>query len=163
MFHGGQDISSYGIARSLGVIDDVKASTSDKATIHHDKDTPSILIQESLTPNESIFPQTREGTLSGLDSSTGHASRDVINGSNDTDLLNVSQPDAYYASEDNNLKLSGVGVFSPAGSQPGSPTLSRRNLLGDRMLSVEALTPLQDDVLAVRRRPGAGQPGFVDE
>jgi hypothetical protein len=35
-----QDTSSYGIARTLGVIDDVKASTSDVVSVHADQAIP---------------------------------------------------------------------------------------------------------------------------
>ena len=42
--------------------------------------------------------------------------------------LSSSQPPVFYASEENSLTLSGVGVFSPAASQPPSPTISRRHL-----------------------------------
>ncbi|KAF8894021.1 hypothetical protein BD779DRAFT_1504780 [Infundibulicybe gibba] len=93
MILGLLDITSYGIARTLGVIDDVKASTSDKETVH--QDTPTILVHEPKHDAQKD-PQT--------------------------------SPPAFFVSEDNNLKLSGVGVFSPATSQPPSPTISRRTL-----------------------------------
>jgi hypothetical protein len=42
---------------------------------------------------------------------------------------NLSQPSVFYAGEDN--RLSGIGVFSPASSQPPSPVLSRHHLPQD--------------------------------
>ena len=47
---------------------------------------------------------------------------------------NFSQPPVFYAGEDNNLRLSGVGVFSPAASQPSSPTLNRHHLPHDESI-----------------------------
>lgn len=45
-----QDIASYGIARTLGVIDDVKASTSDMTSIHgiHENGSNSINVSTTL-------------------------------------------------------------------------------------------------------------------
>ncbi|KAJ7594309.1 hypothetical protein C8J56DRAFT_926441 [Mycena floridula] len=90
------DIASYGIARSLGVIDLSEASTSDKATVH-DSDAPVILIHSAASESEKT-----------TDNPSDHA--------------------YHFTSESGNLKLSGVGVFSPASSRPASPTLSRRQL-----------------------------------
>jgi hypothetical protein len=119
-----QDIASYGIARTLGVIDDVKASTSDKATIH-----PAIHINAPSSPSSLSTPTDSER-------------------SEDTAMP------AYFTSEASNLKLSGVGVFSPAPSQPPSPTLSRRRLHPE----LESLTPMSilndDDGLTFRKKAG---------
>jgi len=46
----------------------------------------------------------------------------------DDNKLSSSQPPVFYAGEENSLTLSGVGVFSPATSQPPSPTISRGHL-----------------------------------
>lgn len=43
--------------------------------------------------------------------------------------LAVSQPEAFYASDSDGLKLAGADVFSPAVSAPSSPTLSRTSTL----------------------------------
>ncbi|KAK2464230.1 hypothetical protein APHAL10511_003687 [Amanita phalloides] len=51
------DIASYGIARTLGVIDDVKASTSDVASVH-----VSHRIHENGTNNNSSPGTSREGS-----------------------------------------------------------------------------------------------------
>ena len=86
-----QDIASYAIARTLGVVDATKASTSDKSTVH----------------------------------TTGPAIHvDDYSGSEDQ----KTPPTVYYVGEDTNLKLAGADVFSPAASQPPSPTTSRQNL-----------------------------------
>jgi len=113
-----QDISSYGIARTLGVIDDVKASTSDKSTVAIS--TPSIqVIDATSSSSESAFSD------SDRDSMTDHNLHNRIRSplSDSNDKLLPSQPPVFYASEENSLSLSGVGVFSPAASQPSSPTI----------------------------------------
>jgi hypothetical protein len=126
--NGVQDIASYGIARSLGVIDDVKASTSD-----FDKtlEPPSIVVQET-TPaksEEESSPETAQRP---------YGSRSI--------------PPSFFASEASNLKLSGVGVFSPAPSQPPSPTLGRRQLpLTDSKSQSDVDEPM-DDGLLLRKR-----------
>ncbi|KAJ7079148.1 hypothetical protein B0H15DRAFT_859288 [Mycena belliarum] len=117
------DIASYGIARTLGVIDDVKASTSDKETIHNK--IPLVHIYEAATPDSASFhanDSEQETLTSSLDTlpplglfTASHPSHD-------------GHPHAYFTSEENSLKLSGVGVFSPAASRPPSPTITRRNL-----------------------------------
>jgi len=118
------DIASYGIARTLGVIDDVKASTSDKATVHN-----------VITPPGTITPGSDSSfSDSDRDSLTDHSLHNKMRSPLSDSLLgnaNFSQPSVFYAGEDNNLRLSGVGVFSPAASQPPSPTLSRYHLPQD--------------------------------
>ncbi|RDB25128.1 hypothetical protein Hypma_007744 [Hypsizygus marmoreus] len=138
------DITSYGIARTLGVIDDVKASTSDIATVHQGASTPSILIESSTPQSPSVsstpFSDSEREALGHHHHHHHHHHHNQHNQQH-TNLqplpeeqrdtlsrIGVSQPHTFYASEDNNLKLSGVGVFSPAASRPASPVLSRRNL-----------------------------------
>lgn len=138
------DIASYAIARTLGVIDDVKASTSDKATIHF---PPSILIGGSSSPNS-------ESTLSDSDSFTDPSLcnrlrsplSDSISEANGGS--GASQHVFYADDSENNLKLSGVGVFSPEASQPPSPTITRRQL------NVEVKDSLkeEDEEVHIRRR-----------
>jgi len=109
------DIASYVIARTLGVVDDVKASTSDKNTIHSKSDTPIILLNDDTSPTSA--PSTP------LPNSLHMHKTERFE---DEKVSTAGHPQAYFASD---LTLSGVGVFSPAVSQPPSPTLSRRNLL----------------------------------
>lgn len=127
-----QDIASYVIARTLGVIDDVKASTSDKATIHASHATPTIHVHGVSTPSsESTFSDSDRDSI--LDPSIRHRSRSslVDDSVSAGETRRPSQPSLFYVGEDNSLKLSGVGVFSPAASQPPSPTISRHNLLNN--------------------------------
>ncbi|KAJ7187976.1 hypothetical protein C8R46DRAFT_1053229 [Mycena filopes] len=131
------DIASYGIARTLGIIDDVKASTSDKETIHNK--IPLVRVVDPSTPSPSsaelaATDSEHEGTLlgsSGLLSSTDTLPPLRI-------TTPASHPHAYFTSEENSLKLSGVGVFSPAASRPPSPTITRKGLPDDlRMTDVD--------------------------
>ncbi|KAF6763110.1 hypothetical protein DFP72DRAFT_523777 [Ephemerocybe angulata] len=90
------DVSAYVIARTLGVVDDVKASTSDKVT---QVQTPFIRVEGS---------DAADGTPEGEVSAPQH-------------------PKEFFAT-DNNLKLSGVDILSPAATRPSSPVLARRKL-----------------------------------
>ena len=108
-----QDIASYGIARTLGVVDAVKASTSDKATVHHPTATlraPAIHISASDSDAASSEYESDRPAPPATAGSSG--------------------PSLFYVGEGSGLALSGVGVFSPAASQPPSPTLSRQSLAG---------------------------------
>ncbi|TFK44370.1 hypothetical protein BDQ12DRAFT_730436 [Crucibulum laeve] len=127
------DIASYGIARTLGVVDDVKASTSDKSTIHITNDTPAIRVHGPSSPDsDSTYTDSeRESTI--MDH-TLHNRRSVLHDAapyESNDSLNVTSPPHVYYTEESNLKLSGVGMFSPAASEPASPTISRRHLHND--------------------------------
>ncbi|EAU91025.2 hypothetical protein CC1G_03193 [Coprinopsis cinerea okayama7 len=104
-----QDIVSYGIARTLGVIDDVKASTSDKATVHIVENAPSIRVEDT----------------------------DSLAGGDSLNQTPPSKPSEFFAT-DNNVNLSGVDVLSPAASRPPSPTITRKSLQPDRQPPVIA-------------------------
>lgn len=128
-----QDLASYGIARSLGVIDDVKASTSDKSTIHvtaaPQLQPPLIRVNGVDSPaSESTFSSDSDRDSISLDHTHHNRMlRSPLSASMTEDEVDMgSQPSLYYVGEDS--KLSGVGVFSPAASMPSSPTISRYNL-----------------------------------
>ncbi|KAJ3733499.1 hypothetical protein DFJ43DRAFT_206627 [Lentinula guzmanii] len=116
------DIASYTIARTLGVVDIVKASTSDKQTVHARREPPSIHIRE---PSLDQYDAHNHFFTLGSDSSQSIAGTDSSTTPSDVRLT------AYFTSGDHNLELSGVGVFSPATSRPPSPTTSRRKLEPD--------------------------------
>lgn len=130
------------------MIDDVKASTSDIPTIH---------VNKSITP-QSESPFSDSGHESG--NTTDHSVPDKpLNqlSQSQTSYLGISQPQTFYASEDNNLKLSGVGVFSPAASLPASPTLSRGSLQPEgRSFGRE-----MDEGLQLRQRAKQVPPGVI--
>lgn len=102
------------IARTLGVIDATKASTSgelDNAEqLHANK--PAIVVHDDSTPTPSTDAEGGDHAQSNLPHTTPPASY----------FRNPTE-------EEGNLRLAGVGTFSPAPSQPGSPTLQRREFL----------------------------------
>ncbi|KAI0374089.1 hypothetical protein BV20DRAFT_962059 [Pilatotrama ljubarskyi] len=107
------DVASYVIARTLGVIDETKASTSGELETaeHLHANQPSITIQDESSSSPSP-PSAEEGA--------------------DSQLPHTTPPSSYFRNpteDEGNLQLSGVGTFSPAPSQPGSPTLQRREFI----------------------------------
>ncbi|TFK54140.1 hypothetical protein OE88DRAFT_1711090 [Heliocybe sulcata] len=117
------DVTSYVIARTLGVVDDTKASTSDS------NNTESML--KDSTPTILVNDDSQQ-TLSEDDSGTESSSnREHSTHNTRTKLLRkragLELPQAYFVTPtEESMKLSGVGVFSPAGSRPSSPTIDRR-------------------------------------
>ncbi|KAJ7647148.1 hypothetical protein FB45DRAFT_1051690 [Roridomyces roridus] len=143
------DIASYGIARTLGVIDDVKASTSDKETIHN-KEGPLVHIYEtSPTPTLSSSASIPD---SGRDTDTEPQSQSELSSSSDslaplprlTIPSDSEEPRTYFT--ENSSQLSGAGVFSPAASRPPSPTITRR------ALPVEDKLVDSDEGITLRKR-----------
>ncbi|KAF9452707.1 hypothetical protein P691DRAFT_803426 [Macrolepiota fuliginosa MF-IS2] len=109
------DIVSYGIARTLGVVDDVKASTSDKVTGAATGSVPVIHINgEDALESEICTDSDREHMADHIRARRAASS-----------LLTPSQPKVFYASDSDGLKLAGADIFSPAVSEPSSPTTSR--------------------------------------
>jgi hypothetical protein len=132
----------------LGVIDDVKASTSDKKTIHNN--IPLVQIYEARTPSpdSASFIATnsdRDALADGLHSDFSSTSTDSLP---PLSIFTPSHPRAYFTSDVNSLKLSGVGVFSPAASRPPSPTITRRNLAEEKL-------PDADEGISFRKRSRA--------
>ncbi|THV02418.1 hypothetical protein K435DRAFT_775608 [Dendrothele bispora CBS 962.96] len=158
------DISSYVIARTLGVVDDVRASTSDRQTVHTIADSsssssspplppPIVHVQEPSIHVESSSPSPGN---SGECSSSQDNHHKLFTLDSSQSSLTATTPDGfspleYFTSEDNNLKLSGVGVFSPAPSQPPSPTISRRTLAMDGRFAMTELDA-GDEGAHIRRR-----------
>lgn len=72
---------------------------------------------------------------------------------------NVSQPRTFYASDEGELKLSGIDVFSPAASQPPSPTLSRSQLRFSSKEGAEStgLSAQDETGLIMRRKNDTAQ------
>lgn len=109
------DIASYVVARTLGVVDDLKASTSDNATIHTTDSSPRAPeeVPSIVVSNES--PISARGPLLH----TSHTSSEKL-----------ASSDHYFAAAED-IGLSGAEIFSPAVSRPTSPTISRRQLKDD--------------------------------
>lgn len=135
------------------MIDDVKASTSDKSTIHtttssptaagaaaHLEPPPLIQVNGVDTPvSESMFSSDSSDrdslSLSAAVDNSRHnrmlrspLSHPTSAAEGEEVVDTGSQPSLYYVGEDGGSKLSGVDVFSPAASMPPSPTISRYNL-----------------------------------
>ena len=117
-------MTSYIIARTLGVIDDTKASTSDRESLHpaavaegSDAKPPAIIVQSaSMSTNPSVpadvgQPLDKKGGKLRLEIDSSH-----------------SHPQSLSSSSlyEGNPALAGVGVFSPAASTPSSPTIERK-------------------------------------
>ncbi|KAI0789111.1 hypothetical protein C8Q75DRAFT_703073, partial [Abortiporus biennis] len=121
------DVVSYIIARTLGVIDDTKASTSyievlpESSSPSVGSEAPSILIQDE-------------------------SSSDSVSMKDGGEITPMRQQSVGFPGEGGNLKLSGVGVFSPAPSQPPSPTLSRKDL----SLHMSHQVPRKEDSIGER-------------
>ncbi|KAF8550079.1 hypothetical protein OG21DRAFT_1514503 [Imleria badia] len=156
------DVSSYVIARTLGVVDDVKASTSDVDTTadgQHMDVAVAVPVSahvptdgsshgpargsEGLAPEDSVEGRT-DGHGCGHGCGTEAAVRGVstivqaqtrgqgqmqqtrthIQTPAGQDASEAS-PQAYYFAGEDNLRLAGEGVFSPAVSMPPSPLIPR--------------------------------------
>lgn len=150
-------MTSYVIARTLGVVDDVKASTSDVDTAADGQQmdvavvvpvsvrVPTVLSHAPARGSEDLAPEDSvEGRTVGHGCGTGIAVRAVsttvhaqtrgqglmqqtrtrMQTSADQDTSEAS-PQAYYFAGEENLRLAGEGVFSPAVSMPPSPLIPR--------------------------------------
>ena len=120
-------MTSYIIARTLGVIDDTKASTSDRESLH-----PTAVVEGSDAKPPAIIVQS--ASVAGSMSTSSSISVDVghLNGIREKLQLEIgrshSHPQSSSSSSlyEGNPALAGVGVFSPAASTPPSPTIERR-------------------------------------
>ena len=120
-------MTSYIIARTLGVIDDTKASTSDRGSLHAvalaegtDVKPPAIIVQSASIagsmPTSPSVPPNVDQPLDGV----GEKPQLEVDHS-------YSQPQSTPSSlYEGNPALAGVGVFSPAASLPPSPTIERK-------------------------------------
>ncbi|ETW80904.1 hypothetical protein HETIRDRAFT_418842 [Heterobasidion irregulare TC 32-1] len=111
------DVTSYVIARTLG---DTSAYTSDK--------TPA----PASAPAPAPTPTTP--ATSSASPATPHPARSTAAAEAESPPAIVVQPGSPHAARfpafaGAEERLAGVGVFSPAASQPGSPVLGRRQLV----------------------------------
>lgn len=104
-------------------MDDVKASTSDKVTATQVQ-APTIRVEASTDGG---------ATDSDVDSLGGSS---LLATPSSVDSLLVEGPPPQHPKEffatENNLKLSGVDVLSPAASRASSPVLTRKKLAAER-------------------------------
>lgn len=136
------DITSYVIARTLGIVDDVKASTSDQPVVTAEG-TPSILVED--TSSEESFPAEQDSYISSVHR---HYNTDMRS----TGVQEEMKLQAYFTGEED-LQLSSVDVLSPSPSQPSSPVLPHENLSGeDGAMRMEDPRDAQDEPMILRRR-----------
>ena len=142
-------MTSYIIARTLGVIDDTKASTSDRESLHPvavaegtDMKPPTIIVQSASVagslPNSPSVPAEVGQPLDEIDEKL----QLEIDSSN-------SHPQSSSSSSlyEGNPALAGVGVFSPAASMPSSPTIERKRFgsLSKGSIIITPLSQLDDE------------------
>lgn len=175
------DVTSYVIARTLGIVDDVKASTSDAtggAISISPSPSTAILMEDSPPLEMSTAEMDAHTDPSAADSGAkhqrhsasrrdhAHGNEDVPQGQEEHTIHNVHEersmasrwaadikPQAFFAGEED-LQLAGVGVFSPAASQTPSPVIPRIKLNmseGDTFNMKEAMG--ERDGTSLRRRP----------
>jgi len=168
------------IARTLGIVDDVKASTSDATgdAISMFSSPPTAILMEDSPLETSTAEMDAHTDPSAADSGAKHqrhsaSRRDHAHGNEDDPqgqevhtMHNVHEersmasrwaadikPQAFFAGEED-LQLAGVGVFSPAASQTPSPVIPRIKLNmseGDTFNTKEAME--ERDGTSLRGRP----------
>ncbi|KIJ19169.1 hypothetical protein PAXINDRAFT_97195 [Paxillus involutus ATCC 200175] len=163
-FAGDPDVTSYVIARTLGIVDVVKASTSDnvnETTQLISQPVPSTLTQGTslarssedldLAPSEHQQTQTQSAACHKGHDAAAHLEESPVSGDS-------IRPQAFFVG-DEDLQLSGVGVFSPAASSPPSPILPRVNLhtFGSGGVGVRAGEINEDEGIVLRRRQQEGR------
>ena len=141
-------MTSYIIARTLGVIDDTKASTSDRESLH-----PPAVVEGSDTKPPAIIVQS--ASVAGSMSTSSSVPVDVghLNGIREKLQLEIgrshSHPQSSSSSSlyEGNPALAGVGVFSPAASMPPSPTIERKRFgsLSKGSTTMTSLSQLDDE------------------
>ncbi|KZT26671.1 hypothetical protein NEOLEDRAFT_1062185 [Neolentinus lepideus HHB14362 ss-1] len=117
------DVTSYVIARTLGVVDVTEVSTSDSDKLESmlKDSTPTILLND-----ESQQTLSEDDTGTENSSYQGHDAHNTLS-KHSRDSAGVELPTAYFVTlTDDSMKLSGVGVLSPAASRPSSPTVDLR-------------------------------------
>lgn len=129
-----QDVASYVIARTLGVIDATKASTSGVPAHAQSTDTdgvPSIHVSLS-SPAAGELVTTETETETEAEHETGPEAAGAGAGTRAGAAPSASSDSLSFFRdtlvEEGNPRLAGIDAFSPAPSQPSSPTLSRKDL-----------------------------------
>lgn len=130
------------IARTLGIVDDVKASTSDQPAVTAEG-MPSILVED--TSSEESFPAEQ-------DNYTSSVHRQYNTDMRSAGVQEEMKLQAYFTGEED-LQLSSVGILSPSPSQPSSPVLLHENLSGeDGAMRMEDPRDAQDEAVTLRRQ-----------
>ena len=143
-------MTSYIIARTLGVIDDTKASTSDRESLH----AAGVVVEGTDAKPPSII--VRSASASGIASTNPAIPADIgqpLDGIGEKLQLEIepSRPRRPSHSSSSLYEgppaLAGVGVFSPAVSTPSSPTIERKRFgsLSKGSTIISPLTQLDDE------------------
>ena len=150
-------MTSYIIARTLGVIDDTKASTSDRQSLHTvpvvegtDAEPPSIIVQSASVT----------GTMPTSPSIPADISQPLEDLQLAIDTSHISQHQSSSSSlYEGNPALAGVGVFSPAASTPSSPTIGRKRFgsLSKGSNGITPFTPLEDETASSEKLTTDGE------
>jgi len=130
------DVTSYIIARTLGVIDDTKASTSDRESLH-----PVTVVEGPHTEPPAIIVQSASMSISPSVPTDIGQPLDEMGEKLRLEIDRPHQSESSGSLYEGNPALAGVGVFSPAASTPPSPTLERRRT-GSLSKSSTIMTPL---------------------
>ena len=142
-----QDVTSYIIARTLGVIDDTKASTSDRESLH-----PVAVVEGSDAKPPTIIVQS--ASMTGSMPASPSFSTDTVDQREIRENLQLEidgschpQSSSSGSLYEGNPALAGVGVFSPAASTPPSPTIERKRFdsLSKSSTAVTPLSKLDDE------------------
>ena len=137
-------MTSYIIARTLGVIDHTKASTSDRESLHTvtvaegtDTEPPSIIVQSASVA----------GTMPTSPSVPADIAQPLEKLQLGTDTSHPRHQSSSSSLYEGNPALAGVGVFSPAASTPPSPTIERKRFgsLSKGSNGITPFTPLEDE------------------
>jgi len=139
------DVTSYIIARTLGVIDATKASTSDRGSLR-----PVVVVEGTDAEPPSIIVQS--ASISGSMPTSPSIPADVSQPLEKLRLgIDTSHPQhqSFLSSlYEGNPALAGVDVFSPAASTPPSPTIERRRFgsLSKGSSGITPFSPLEDEI-----------------
>ena len=140
-------MTSYIIARTLGIIEDTKASTSDRQSLHPvsvvegpGAKPPTIIVQSASVAGTMPTSPDLAGTDTTGDNQTLEIDRSDTNN-------NHPQSTSLSSLYEGNPALAGVGVFSPAASTPSSPTIEkeRSGSLSKINTTVTPLSRLDDE------------------
>ena len=136
-----KDVTSYVIARTLGVVETTLASTNDKVTIAIEE-LAAVGVAAGAGRGSDVDSEDEGGEKA--DTSGGGERRFEmkieLDGTQQAPASDASGPPAYFFSptEEKNLDLSGANILSPAVSRQGSPGVERRR---------RELAPVSEDVL----------------
>lgn len=136
-----KDVTSYVIARTLGVVETTLASTNDKVTIAIEE-LAAVGVAAGAGRGSDVGSEDDEGGEEA-DTSGGERRFEMkieLDGTQQAPASDASGPPAYFFSptEEKNLDLSGANILSPAVSRQGSPGVERRR---------RELAPVSEDVL----------------